>query len=97
MSAARITARVTAAASYVDAIGDAVEAGKEIRRFRWENAHLLALEAKAMIELLSSDKSVVFRQARLGHWRRRYRRFAAKAYALDHVTAWRAGLTGATP
>lgn len=93
LSPVRAAAQVQAASVYASAVGDIVEAGREVRRFRWKNAHLLALEAKAMIELLDRADRVSFRRARINYWRNRYRRFAAKAYALDHVTAYRAGLS----
>lgn len=93
----RAVARASAASAYFAAAADTAQAVQEIRRFRWTNAHLLALEAAAMIERLRSDNRVAFRGARLGYWRSRYRRFAAKAYAIDHVAAWRAGITGSAP
>lgn len=80
------------------AVTTAAEVTREVRRFRWTNAHLLALEAQAMVWSLQDEPGrVAFRKARIAHWRKRYRRFAAKAYALDHVTAWKAGLTGGAP
>jgi len=97
MMAVRAAAQVSAINQYAAVVGETVDAAREIRRFRWTNAHLLALEAQAMIHMLEGEDRILFRAARLGHWRRRYRRFAAKAYALDHVKAWRAGLTGGTP
>lgn len=68
---------------------DGVIGGIERRlQWRWDNAPLLALEAEAMVMLLLSDPGFVWaRKARIGHWRRRLRRFAAKAWAQDPTFA----------
>lgn len=66
------------------AIGETYEAIDRRLQWRWDNAPLLAREAERMIYLLKNDPTrVAFRKARIGHWRRRHRRFAAKAWAQD--------------
>lgn len=60
------------------------------RRIDWRraNAHELELEARRMVHLLERDPHrVPFRNARIGHWRRRERRFAAMAWAQNEAKA----------
>lgn len=51
---------------------------------RWAKPDILALEAEHMVAFLKADPERVFaRKARIGHWRRRQRRFSARALAKD--------------
>ncbi len=51
---------------------------------RWAEADVLALEAEYMVKFLSEDPGLVFaRKMRIAHWRRRQRRFSARAWAKD--------------
>lgn len=55
---------------------------------RWAEADILALEAEHMVMLLKSDPGFVFaRKMRIGHWRRRQRRFSARAWAKNPAFA----------
>ena len=85
----RQAARVLAEQAYNDALVGMF--GFIARRIEWRraNAHLLALEAEKMIDLLRAADKVSFRRARIWTWSRRYRRHAARAWASDRLTATR--------
>jgi hypothetical protein len=71
--------------SAIQSLGLAIERRLQ---WRWDNAPLLAREAELMVLLLEHDPGrVVLRRVRVGHWTRRHRRFAAKAWAQDPAFA----------
>lgn len=55
---------------------------------RWAEPDILALEAEHMVMFLKSDPEWVFaRNLRIGYWRKRQRKFSARAWAKNPAFA----------
>lgn len=89
----RNDAREFAENAYKQALAGLFQFVEDRIEWRWANAQLLALEAERMVHLLENDPGrVAFRKLRIGHWRRRQRRFASKAWAQDNALAAACGI-----
>lgn len=87
-------ARETALQMYREALSALGEAIIEFVQWRYANAELLALEAKAMLHSLRTDTQfVAARWLRIAIWRKRYRKHAARAWAKDALLAQTCQLT----